>query len=1188
MAMSLVVLSARIARALTLDGSTVKGTVTVDKLKPANGKLSLSGQFLPVAGPSPDVAGLPVTFTVGGFSQVLPAGAFKASGKGTKTTWSFKGRKGGLTALTIVRPATGAWTFSARASGIVLAGTANPIAVALRLGGDQGAVSRFFVVATDSPARRVFKLPAAKKDDADGDGATIGAGDCDDQDPTVFPGAPERCDGTDDDCDDDVDEGFDVGDACAAGVGACRHSGVTVCAADGGGTVCDASTGLPASERCGNDVDDDCDGQTDEGFDVGTPCTIGTGSCARSGVHVCAPDGTGTVCDATPDPTCTPGPVIAIVEPANLSSFTRLIVTVSGTVSADAVEARCNEFPATVGGGVFRVNVTLEEGTNVIACVAKDAAGQTRTASLSVTVDTQPPRVTITAPDEGSTVSSPSLTVTGLINDVVVGTVNQQEARVDCNGVRAQIANRTFIAPDVALVPGPNIITCVGTDQAGNADSARVHVDLTVASGPLLRIVSGDGQSGAIATRLAEPLVVSVTDGTVPLPGKTVLFRVLRNDGTVQAGAIGERFVAVVTDGNGRAQVDYTLGTWAGAGNNQVQATAPGIAGEVLFSESATPGSAARIVVDAGNYQEGAANERLPLPFVAVAIDDGNNRLAGVPVTFQVTEGGGSLGGQPSLTVDTDSDGRAEAVLTLGPEEGPDGNVVVASFAGNAEPAAVYVASGKVPGNPAQTRVSGVVLDNTNQPIAGVTLGIEDPTSTTTPRALLSSVRSDLEGQFVLSPVPVGHVFLFVEGATAQRPGVWPRLEFELVTVAGRDNTVGMPIYLLPIDVGHGLLVDDTSGGTITLPDVPGFSLTVLPGSVTFLNGTHRGTVSVTSVHPDKVPMVPSFGQQPRFIVTIQPAGVHFNPPAAMTIPNADGLAPGQKTEMYSFDHDLGQFVSIGPGTVSDDGSIVASDPGVGVIKGGWHSAGNPPPAGDVTSCNDGNACTTDVIVEQQSQKSCRHTQLADGIACTIEPPVRSAAVRCGDDFIDVSIAESCDSAPPGELGLCLQSHCKAGPFSSVQVAESTTEALSAICSSAPAGSSDASGIGCIGRPLRDSMQACVKGKGIEVKCNPIPNGTRCAEAPTPPDPLGQCLDVNGSPACGNQFTFFPNSADLDDICGSLSSVALHEMVHAFACDQGGVGHPQGRAEPDDRPYGCQEACFPGSTGDRGNPEACK
>jgi hypothetical protein len=117
--------------------------------------------------------------------------------------------------------------------------------------------------------------------------------------------------------------------------------------------------------------------------------------------------------------------------------------------------------------------------------------------------------------------------------------------------------------------------------------------------------------------------------------------------------------------------------------------------------------------------------------------------------------------------------------------------------------------------------------------------------------------------------------------------------------------------------------------------------------------------------------MAPGFGQQPRFIVTIQPPGVHFDPPAALTIPNADGLAPGQVTEMYSFDHDLGQFVSIGTGEVSEDGTVVTSDPGVGIIKGGWHCGGDPTPTGASASCPtckkcNGTICVTDPAKEGQ------------------------------------------------------------------------------------------------------------------------------------------------------------------------------------------------------------------------------
>jgi hypothetical protein len=133
--------------------------------------------------------------------------------------------------------------------------------------------------------------------------------------------------------------------------------------------------------------------------------------------------------------------------------------------------------------------------------------------------------------------------------------------------------------------------------------------------------------------------------------------------------------------------------------------------------------------------------------------------------------------------------------------------------------------------------------------------------------------------------------------------------------------------------------------------------------------------------------MPPGFGQQPRFIVTIQPPGVHFDPPAAMSLPNVDGLAPGEVTELYSFDHDLGQFVAIGTGSVSKEGAVITSDPGVGIIKGGWHCGGNPAASGTSANCGDCAKCT--------------------GVQCVADPARQSQP--CSDDG-DNCTADFCDA----------------------------------------------------------------------------------------------------------------------------------------------------------------------------------
>ncbi len=691
-------------------------------------------------------------------------------------------------------------------------------------------------------------------------------------------------------------------------------------------------------------------------------------------------------------------PEVTIDSPADLTYIAETAVTVTGTVSDPAAVVGVNGVAAEIAGTTFTaIDVPLIEGGNVVTATATADNGRVGTATINLVRDTTPPRLAVRYPGDGATLFEPSVTVSGLVNDVVPGTVNASEATVFVNDRAAAVANRSFLAEAVPLALGENVLTVVAIDESGNRGEVRLTVHHKAPTVPRVALVSGGGQASVISTPLAEPLVVQLLDAQgLPVADRPVLFKVRGSNGTLGGG---RRQAAVATGSDGRATAHFTLGTRAGAGGQTVEASAPGFHGPAVFTATAEPGDPALLVVDSGNHQVGIAGRALPRPFVAVVTDSGFNRLEGYPVQLAVTRGQGHFAdGSTEVLVASDSDGRVVVPYVLDPEEGISNNVVEARIAGLEEsPAATFVASGRGAGQAAATSITGIVLDNANQPVPGVTLRIKEHPAVT--------AVADAQGLFRIASAPVGTIHLIVDGSTAERSGAWPDLEFVLTTIPGRDNTVEMPIYLLPLDLQHGLLVDETRGGTVTLPEVPGFALEIAPGSVTFPGGGRSGVVSVTAVHSDKIPMVPNFGQQPRFIVTIQPAGARFDPPARLVLPNLEGLSPGEVTELYSFDHDLGHFVSIGPATVTENGKLIASNAGVGILKAGWHCGGNPSPPGTPHGCPpcqfcDGSQCVPGCLLPN-----------AAGSAVT----AASTTCSCGPD----GDGDDCTGADTCQGGVC-------------------------------------------------------------------------------------------------------------------------------------------------------------------------
>lgn len=769
---------------------------------------------------------------------------------------------------------------------------------------------------------------------------------------------------------------------------------------------------------------------------------------------------------------------ITIDSPASLTTLGATPVTVSGKVAGDIIALTVNGAAVTPDDGRFTADVSLREGHNSIVARAVDKQNNVSTASISVSLDMTPPTITVESPTPGSTLYSDKVTVTGLINDIVRGTIEQHQANVIANGIPGTVSNRSYSVKDIPLQLGENNISLTASDQVGNSAQKTIIIHYKQPLGKKLQLHSGQDQSVQIGAIIDQPLAVKVVDAAdAPVVDQTVVFRVIQGSGALEPNTQQQgRAIAVKTNAEGQAQTSFRLGQRVGTANHKVRATITGYQGEITFNASGLAKIGNKISVNSGNNQRGVAGQPLPAPFVVAVTDTGANVVSGSRVKFQVTEGGGRFYNPKSeyqtrqVTTKTDSDGRASVQFILGQLQGLDAQWVTATLIDSPQGktlSAGFTASAFIPADPGKTSLSGVVLNNQDQPLQGVTLRIEGTTR--------QAVSND-QGRFTITEVPVGPVHLIADGSTALASGEYPSLGYQLVTIAGVDNPMATPIYMVKLDI-QGAQYAGKKDISLTLEKFPGFQLDIAKGSVTFPDGAKEGFISVTSVNASAVPMAPPNGMQPQFIVTIQPAGTLFDPPARLTLPNVDGHAPGAQVEMYSFDHDLEEFVAIGLGTVTEDGSVVATNAGVGVIKAGWHCGSQPANSGCVSGkgcpfckisatndCNN-NDCIEDpakagfpLPADQQAAGDCQ-TKTCTGSVAADDKPEGEVCKTCQNgelqnkpDSVEPLPSDRCQICQNGQLKSKLELNDVPEPAKGAELEFDATEAAGPLINKVNAG----------------------------------------------------------------------------------------------------------------------------------------
>ena len=720
---------------------------------------------------------------------------------------------------------------------------------------------------------------------------------------------------------------------------------------------------------------------------------------------------------------------VAIVSPESLTTVGTSTITVSGSTSSNDATLTLNGAVVSNNNGSFSGEVTLKEGSNTIE-VRATKGELIQTDIVTISLDQTPPFLTIDSHSDGQTVYTNMVTVTGLVNDIVRGTIEEDQANVTVNGLNTTISNRSYAAEDVPLVEGENIITINGADQVGNVSSIDIKVNYEILIGKRVELVRGEKQTGLINVELAEPLEVRVIDDNDEVvEGAVVVFRVSQGSGVVASGTENEgRAIAIDSDENGIASTRFKVGARTGVSNHKVTAAVVGYESQVDFSASASGEIGNKLSVNSGNNQRGSVGNNLPEPLVVVVTDAGANVVANSRVKFEVAVGDGLLSNDEKIyEVETDSDGRASTLFKLSSLTGIDAQRVVATLIDAPEGKVItagFSATAFVPAEAGLTKVSGVVLDNQEQPIPGVTLRIDDSNR---------EAVTDTAGQFTIEQAPIGPIHIIADGSTATIEGEFPSLSFNLVTISGVDNPLSSPIYMVKLDTENAVYAG-LADTVLELRDYPGFKLEIAKDSVTFPDGAKEGYISVTPVNAGTVPMAPPNGMQPQFIVTIQPTGTKFFPPAKLTLPNVDAHEPGAQVEMYSFDHDLEEFVAIGLGTVSENGTLVTSNPGVGVIKAGWHCGSQP----------GGQSCAHNCPICQDCDGDCNCVPAAgDPRLASLNKAGDCKKEECSDGGV-VTVNDNSDAPEDDEIGDCKKFECEGG--SPKKVVDNTDETKCTTC----------------------------------------------------------------------------------------------------------------------------------------------
>ena len=192
----------------------------------------------------------------------------------------------------------------------------------------------------------------------------------------------------------------------------------------------------------------------------------------------------------------------------------------------------------------------------------------------------------------------------------------------------------------------------------------------------------------------------------------------------------------------------------------------------------------------------------------------------------------------------------------LGPDAGQ--NVVEATFAGNPGLPATFVLYGVQRDSTKPTTLTGLVLDNSSQPIGHALCEIFAPPDFTNPVLLKYT---DTQGRFTFANTPAGAVDLSVFGSVATTlgtnaipPNSFPFLSYTMTLIPNAENSLPWPVLLPRLNPNNAHTYYGTNDLVLTCEGMDGLKMTIKAGSMRDARGRlvtpeNPATVSLNQVH---------------------------------------------------------------------------------------------------------------------------------------------------------------------------------------------------------------------------------------------------------------------------------------------------------------------------------------------------